>query len=50
MNLKTKIDITEFKKQIDFLRLQGRQLMEETLTILHPEKGVPPGPIPQIYK
>lgn len=48
--LKTKIDITEFKKQIDFLRLQGRQLMEETLTILNPEKTQPAVPAPQIYK
>jgi len=48
--LKTEIDITEFKKQIDFLRLQGRHLMEETLTILHPEKSQPPVSAPQIYK
>ena len=48
--LKTKIDITEFKKQIDFLRLQGRQLMEDTLTMLNPEKAKPAVPAPQIYK
>jgi uncharacterized protein len=47
--LNIEIDITEFKKQIDFLRLQSRQLMEETLTILHPEK-TPTMPAPQIYK
>jgi len=48
--LKTEIDITEFKKQIDFLRLQGRQLMEETLTILRPEKTQAPVTVPPIYK
>ncbi|HSB57167.1 MAG TPA: PAC2 family protein [Nitrosopumilaceae archaeon] len=48
--LKTEIDITEFKKQIDFLRLQGRQLMEDTLTVLNPEKAKPAGSTPQIYK
>jgi uncharacterized protein len=48
--IKTEIDISEFKKQIDFLRLQGRQLMEETLTILNPEKTKPAIPAPQIYK
>ncbi|HII36850.1 MAG TPA: proteasome assembly chaperone family protein [Nitrosopumilaceae archaeon] len=48
--LKTEIDITEFKKQIDFLRLQSRQLMEDTLTILNPEKTKPAIPAPQIYK
>lgn len=48
--LKTEIDITEFRKQIDFLRLQGRQLMEETLSVIRPEKGQASGPAPQIYK
>ena len=48
--LKTEIDIAEFKKQIDFLRLQGRQLMEETLTVLRPEKTQAPVTVPPIYK
>ena len=48
--LKTEIDITEFKKQIDFLRLQGRQLMEETLTVLRPEKTQAPVTAPPIYR
>ena len=48
--LKIEINITEFKKQIDFLRLQGRQLMEDTLTVLNPEKAKPAVPAPQIYK
>ena len=48
--LKTEIDVTEFKKQINFLRLQGRQLMEETLTLLHPEKSQPTVSAPQIYR
>lgn len=48
--IKKEIDITEFKKQIDFLRLQSRHLMEETLTILSPEKAPPAVSAPQIYK
>ena len=48
--MKIGIDVTEFKKQIDFLRLQSRQLMEETLTILNPERTKPAVPAPQIYK
>lgn len=47
--LKIEINITEFKKQIDFLRLRGRQLMEDTLTILNPEKAPAAVPSPQIY-
>lgn len=47
--LNTEIDLTEFKKQIDFLRLQNRQLMEETLNVLQQEKEQPTAP-PQIYK
>lgn len=47
--MKTDIDLTEFKKQIDYLRLQNRQLMEDTLNVLQAqkEKSSPP---PQIYK
>jgi len=42
------IDITEFKKQTNFLRLQGRHLMEETLNVIQQEKeSTSP---PQIYK
>lgn len=42
------IDLTEFKKQINFLRLQGRHLMEETLNVIQQEKeSTSP---PQIYK
>ena len=48
--LNIEIDITEFKRQIDFLRLQGRQLMEDTLTVLNPEKAKPAVSTPQIYK
>lgn len=46
--VKRKVDLAEFKKQINYLRLQGRQLMEDTLNILQQEK-VPQKP-PQIYK
>jgi uncharacterized protein len=46
--IKKDIDLAEFKKQINFLRLQGRQLMEDTLNVLQQEKeGSAP---PQIYK
>ncbi len=47
--LKTSIDLTDFKKQIDFLRLQNRQLMEETLNVMQQEREQPSSP-PQIYK
>jgi uncharacterized protein len=47
--MKTEIDLTEFKKQIDYLRLQNRQLMEETLNVLQPQKEPTTTP-PQIYK
>ena len=46
--IKKEIDLAEFKKQINFLRLQGRQLMEDTLNVIQQEKeGSAP---PQIYK
>ena len=47
--MKTDIDLTEFKKQNDYLRLQNRQLMEETLNVLQTQKEQPTTP-PQIYK
>ena len=47
--MKTEIDLTEFKKQIDYLRLQNRQLMEETLNVLQAQKEPSTTP-PQIYK
>lgn len=47
--LKTEIDLAEFKKQIDYLRLQNRQLMEETLNVLQTQKEPSTTP-PQIYK
>lgn len=47
--IKIEIDLTEFKKQIDYLRLQNRQLMEETLNVLQVQKEQPTAP-PQIYK
>jgi uncharacterized protein len=47
--MKIDIDLTEFKKQIEYLRLQNRQLMEDTLNILQAQKEPSPSP-PQIYK
>lgn len=47
--IKTKIDLTEFKRQIDYLRLQNRQLMEDTLNVLQAQKESQSSP-PQIYK
>jgi uncharacterized protein len=47
--MKTEIDVADFKKQIDYLRLQNRQLMEETLNVLQAQKE-PSTPPPQIYK
>ena len=46
--IKRDVDLTEFKTQMNYLRLQGRQLMEDTLNILQQEKE-PQAP-PQIYK
>lgn len=45
--IKRDIDLTDFKKQMNYLRLQGRQLMEDTLNIMQQEKETKP---PQIYK
>jgi len=47
--IKREIDLTEFKKQIEYLRLQNRQLMEETLNVLQAQKEPSSAP-PQIYK
>lgn len=46
--IKRDVDLTEFKKQMNYLRLQGRQLMEDTLNILQQEKETQKPP--QIYK
>jgi uncharacterized protein len=46
--IKQEVDLDDFKKQMNYLRLQGRQLMEDTLNVLQQEKE-PPKP-PQIYK
>jgi len=47
--MKKDIDLTEFKKQMEYLRLQNRQLMDETLNVLQAQKDKPTVP-PQIYK
>lgn len=47
--LNVRIDLTEFKKQIDFLKLQNRQLMAETLGVMQQQKEQSTRP-PQIYK
>jgi uncharacterized protein len=47
--MKKDIDLTEFKKQIEYLRLQNRQLMEDTLNVLQAQKEPSTAP-PQIYK
>ena len=46
---KKDIDLTEFKKQMDYLRLQNRQLMEDTLNVLQAQQESSTTP-PQIYK
>jgi uncharacterized protein len=48
--MKIDIDLTEFKKQIDYLRLQNRQLMEETLNVMQAQREQPSSTPPQIYK
>ena len=45
--IKRDVDLSEFKKQMNYLRLQGRQLMEDTLNVMKQEKETKP---PQIYK
>lgn len=47
--IKKNIDLTEFKKQRDYLRLQNRQLMEDTLNVLQAQQESSTTP-PQIYK
>ena len=47
--MKKDIDLTEFKKQMEYLRLQNRQLMEETLNVMQAQKERSTTP-PQIYK
>ncbi|SHO46517.1 conserved hypothetical protein [Nitrosotalea sinensis] len=47
--IKKEINLDEFKKQIDYLRLQNRQLMEDTLNVLQAQKEPSTVP-PQIYK
>jgi predicted ATP-grasp superfamily ATP-dependent carboligase len=47
--VKKDIDLTEFKKQMDYLLLQNRQLMEDTLNVLQAQKESPTVP-PQIYQ
>lgn len=46
---KKNIDLMEFKKQMDYLRLQNRQLMEDTLNVLQAQQESSTKP-PQIYK
>ncbi len=46
---KKNIDLIEFKKQMEYLRLQNRQLMEETLNVLQAQQESSTKP-PQIYK
>ena len=49
--LKVKIDTTEIQKSVDALRLQNRQLMQETLQRLRQGEGEgqPHVPTPHIY-
>jgi len=47
--IKKEIELTEFKKQMDYLRLQNRHLMDETLNVLQAQKEHSTAP-PQIYK
>lgn len=46
---KKNIDLAEFKKQMEYLRLQNRQLMEDTLNVLQTQQESSAKP-PQIYK
>ncbi len=48
--LNVKVDTTEIKKRIEWLRIQHRNLMEETIRSLHQQQEKKPGRVPQIYR
>jgi uncharacterized protein len=44
------IDITDIKNRIEYLRIQNRKLMEETLAALQMQPEGKPAPVPHIYR
>jgi len=47
--LKIQVDTTDIQKRIDYLRIQHKNLMQETLDALQPEKQLP-SKVPPIYR
>ena len=48
--LEIKVDTTDIQKKIEWLRIQHRNLMEETIRSLQQQQGKKPGKAPQIYR
>jgi len=47
---KFQIDTTDIKNRIEYLRIQNRKLMEETLNALQMQPEGKPKPVPHIYR
>ena len=47
---KFQIDTTDIKNRIEYLRIQNRKLMEETLAALQMQPEGKPAPVPHIYR
>jgi uncharacterized protein len=48
--LNVKVDTTDVQKKIEWLRIQHRNLMEETIRSLQKQQEKKPGRAPQIYR
>jgi uncharacterized protein len=48
--LEIKVDTTDIQKKIEWLRIQHRNLMEETIRSLQQQQEKKPGKAPQIYR
>lgn len=45
-----KVDTTDIQKRVDYLRIQNRNLMQETLEALYPQEKHLPSKVPPIYR
>lgn len=48
--LNIKVDTTDIQKRVDYLRIQHRNLMQETLEALHQQEKQAPSKVPPIYR
>jgi uncharacterized protein len=48
--LKIQVDTTEIQKRVDYLKIQHRNLMQETLSMLAQQEKQPPSKVPPIYR